>query len=404
MRTTPLISPPSCTSSRFAAMSPCTTLVDWISIRSSARIEPRTSPPIIASREITSPSTSPPLPTSPCRPARTVPTTVPSIFTTPSALMSPTTRMPVPMMDSPDSDSSPPCPFSVNIAMSILLSHDREGIERLALAADFEVEVRRRGSPRVAGERDHLPRLHRVAFAHQQARGVPIHRFIPARVPHEHEQSVRRVGARRLDRPAAGGTDRRAGGHGDIDARMRLGDIAGPHLPAGDEPCDIERPVRRLRRARLVAQGSRRRAGVYGDGPPEVSGRGRRSLLPRPPQTQHPAHLLAVRLGPVQRRRELLHPAVLLLQPRHLTLEAGHAGRRATDRSREGEEQHDQQTHDERAPLPALERPQGNAVLAGSEVSLGVGADGEAARFSLLYSFDGAPRVPSTGPAQSSFG
>src|SRR5439155_1497927 len=126
MRTTPLISPPSCTSRRFAAMSPCTTLVDWISTRSSARIEPRTS---------------------------------------------------VPMMDSPDSDSSPPCPFSVNIAMSVLLFHDREGIERLALPADFEVEVRRRGSPGVTGEGDHLPRLHRVAFAHQQARGVPIHGF-----------------------------------------------------------------------------------------------------------------------------------------------------------------------------------------------------------------------------------
>src|SRR5207245_2988254 len=131
--------------------------------------------------------------------ARTVPTPVPASFTTPSALMSPTTRMPVPMMDSPDSDSSPPCPFSVNIAMSVLLFHDREGIERLALAADFEVEVRRRGSPRVAGERDHLPRLHRVAFAHQQARGVPIHRFIPARVPLEPDQSVRLVATRCLD-------------------------------------------------------------------------------------------------------------------------------------------------------------------------------------------------------------
>src|SRR3989449_3068146 len=245
MRTTPLISPPSCTSRRFAAMSPCTTLVDWISMRSSARILPRTSPPMIASREITSPSTSPPFPTSTCRPARTVPTTVPSIFTTPSALMSPTTRMPVPMMDSPDSDSSAPCPFSVNIAISVLLFHDREGIERLALAADFEVEVRRRGSPRVTGEGDHLPRLHRVAFAHQQARGVPIHGFIPARVPQEHEQSVRRVGARRLDGTAACGADRGAGGYGDVDAGMRLGDIARAHLAPGGEAPHGGRPLRR---------------------------------------------------------------------------------------------------------------------------------------------------------------
>src|SRR5439155_876092 len=84
---------------------------------------------------------------------------------------------------------------SVNIAMSVLLFHDREGIERLALAADFEVEVRRRGSPGITGEGDYLPRLHRVAFAHQQARGVPIHGFIAARVSQEHEQSVRPVGA-----------------------------------------------------------------------------------------------------------------------------------------------------------------------------------------------------------------
>ena len=90
---------------------------------------PRTSPPMIASREITSPSTSPPFPTSTCRAARTVPTTVPSIFTTPSAVMSPTTRIPVPMMESPASASGAPCPFSVNIAISILLFDDRERIE-----------------------------------------------------------------------------------------------------------------------------------------------------------------------------------------------------------------------------------------------------------------------------------
>src|SRR5437870_8647073 len=171
IRMTPLISPPSCTSSRFAAMSPCTTLVDWISTRSSARMLPRTSPPMIASREITSPSTSPPFPTSTWRPARTVPTTAPSIFTTPSAVMSPTTRMPVPMMDSPASVSGTPCPFSVKIAMSILLFHDGEGIERFALATDFEVEVRRRGSSRAAREGDHLSRRHRVAFLHEQAGG-----------------------------------------------------------------------------------------------------------------------------------------------------------------------------------------------------------------------------------------
>src|SRR5947199_249403 len=242
-------------------MSPCTTLVDWISMRSSARIEPRPSPPTIASREITSPSTSPPFPTSTCRPARTVPTTVPSIFTTPSALMSPTTRMPVPMMDSPASDSSAPCPFSVNIAMSILLFHDREGIERLALAADFEVEVRRRGSPGVAREGDHLPRLHRVALAHQEARGVSVHGLIPTRVPQEDEQSVRRVGAGRLDRTATSCAHRCAGGPGEGEEQH---DQQADHERA-PLPC-LERPQRDT-----VLSGGEVPIGVDDDGDAAIS-------------------------------------------------------------------------------------------------------------------------------------
>src|SRR6266478_2767491 len=340
MRTTPLISPPSCTSSRFATTSPCTTLVDWISMRSSARMLPRTSPPIMASREITSPSTSPPFPTSTCRPARTVPTTVPSIFTTPSAVISPTTRIPVPMMDSPASESSGPCPFSVNIAISVLLFHDREGIERFTLAADFEVEVRRRGSSGVAGKSDHLPCLNRVAFAHQQARRVSIHGFIPARVSQEHEQAVCLVGASRLDRTAAGGADGRSGGYGDVDTRMRLGGIAG--------------------------------------------------------------QLLVVRLGAVQRRGELLHAAVLLLEPRHLALQPGDAGRRTADRSGEREEQHDQQPDDERPPLPRLERPHRHAVLSRGEVSIGVDDDGDATIFTLRHPSNGPPRMSSRSRARSS--
>src|SRR5881296_1192216 len=232
-------------------------------MRSSARMLPRTSPPMIASREITSPSTSPPFPTSTCRPARTVPTTVPSIFTTPSAVMSPTTRIPVPMMESPASVSGAPCSFSVKIAMSILLFHDREGVERLALAADFEVEVRRGGSPRGARERYHLPRLHRVAVAHEETRRVAIHRLIPPAVPQEHEQAVGGVGARRFDQPAAGRVHRRPDGDRDVDPRMRLGGISRADLAPGHEACDVEGPVDGLRRSRLVAPRCRRGAGAH---------------------------------------------------------------------------------------------------------------------------------------------
>src|SRR5260370_17354864 len=168
---------------------------------------------MIASRERSSPPTPPPLRRSPCRKARTVPTTVPSIFTTPSAVMSPTTRIPVPMMESPASPSDAPCPFSVNIAMSVLLFHDRQGIERFPRATDFKVEVRRRGPSRVAGEGDHLPRLHRVAVVHQDARGVPVHRLIAAAMLQEDELAVGGVGARHFhDRPARG-PPRGPGGH-----------------------------------------------------------------------------------------------------------------------------------------------------------------------------------------------
>src|SRR5437879_1179277 len=164
---------------------------------------------MIASREITSPSTSPPFPTSTWRPARTVPTTVPSILTTPSAVMSPTTRIPVPMMESPASASRAPCPFSVNIAMSVLLFHDREGIERLPLAANFEVEVGRRGSTRVAGEGDHLSSLHRIPIVYEDARRMSIHGFIPPHMPHEHEQPIGRIGPRGFDHAATGRAHRR---------------------------------------------------------------------------------------------------------------------------------------------------------------------------------------------------
>src|SRR6266540_973991 len=363
IRTTPLISPPSWTSSRFAAMSPCTTLVDWISTRSSARIEPRTSPPMIASREITSPSTSPPFPTSTCRPARTVPTTVPSIFTTPSAVMSPTTRIPVPMMDSPVSVSGAPCPFSVKIAMSVLLFHDREGVERPALAADFEVEVRRRGPPRAAREGDHLPRLHRVAFAHEEAGRMSIHRLIPPAVPQEYEQPVRGIRARGLHEPAARRPHRRPEGRRDVDPGVRLGRIAG---------------------AQQV--------------------RGRDDLLRRRLHPEQLAQLLVVRLRPVQRRGELLHAAVLFLEPGNFALEPRHARRGPGDRSREREEQNDQEPEDERPPLPRFEHPQRHTVGPRIDLTVGMDDDRDAAiLFLLLHPSNGAPRINSKRRARSSF-
>src|SRR3989454_5979791 len=82
---------------------------------------------MMASRLTTSPSTSPPRATNTCFAARTVPFTEPSIFTTPSAEMSPMTRIPAPMIDSPGTPSRLPpgaAPFSENTAISVPPSLD----------------------------------------------------------------------------------------------------------------------------------------------------------------------------------------------------------------------------------------------------------------------------------------
>src|SRR5260370_42089028 len=124
--------------------------------------------------------------------------------------MSPTTRIPVPMMESPASPSGAPCPFSVKIAMSVLLVHDREGIERLATAADFEMEVGRRRASRVARQGDHLARGDRVPLPHQEARRVSTHRLISAAVPQEDKQAVAALPAGRLHDAAPPCAPRRA--------------------------------------------------------------------------------------------------------------------------------------------------------------------------------------------------
>src|SRR5256712_10841034 len=190
---------------------------------------------MMASFVMPSPSTSPPFATSTWRPARAVPTTVPSIFTTPSATMSPSTRMPAPMIESPASDSGAPCPFSVKIAMSSLLFHDSERVERPSVTADFEVQVRSRGSPRGSGQRDHLPCLHRVSLAYQQPRGMPVHRLIPLGMAQEHEQAVGGVDARRRDHPPPRRAYRRGPRARPGHARMRLRRVAPAPLAPGDQ-------------------------------------------------------------------------------------------------------------------------------------------------------------------------
>src|SRR5574341_1460295 len=402
IRTTPLISPPSCTSNRRVVMSPCTTLVAWSSTRSCPCTLPRTSPPTIASRVTMSPSTSPPFATSTWRPARIVPTTTPSTFTTPSAVMSPTPRIPVPMIESPASaPSPPPRGFSVNIAMSVPLLHERERVQRAPVAPNFEMEMRRRGPAGVPGQRDDLPCGHILPFAHQQPGGVAIHRFIPPRVPQEHEQPVVRVRPRRRDAPSPGRPDGRATRNRNVDPRVRLRRRTGADLASRDEPPHVERPMHRERGARRItlrgagfARPDRRRAHqVHGDHVLPATSRSRRA------STEDLPKLLVVGFRTVERGRQLLHPAVLRLEPRDLSPKPVVIDRPPGDWSREGKEQEHQHGDDPRRPFPHTKSPERQPVLPGIEVAVGVHDDRDAAPF---HPSKGAPSISSSTPFSSS--
>src|SRR6266487_343000 len=222
---------------------------------------PRTSPPMIASRLTTSPSTSPPLATRTCFAACTVPTTVPSIFTTPSAEMSPTIRIPVPMIDNPVTASPPAPPFSVNNAISGALLHERKRIERLAVAPNLEMQMGCGRPPRSARQGDHLPCLDVIAFRHDQAGSVSIHRLISRRMAQADEHAIVGVIPHFGNRPPARSPDRRAGRYGDVDPGVGFGHVPGTDLAPGHEAGDVERPVRRRGGPGLVA---RRRPGRRG--------------------------------------------------------------------------------------------------------------------------------------------
>jgi len=213
MRTQRLISPPSAPTAVFHDVDMHDW--DWISMRLVARILPRTSPPMMASRGDHVSFTSPPFPTSTCRPARTVPLPCLRLHDAVSgdvAHHAPSRSM----MDSPLRVQRA-LPFWWNIPFQFSCLTTVRGSSDFP-PADFEVEVRRRGSPGVPGKGDHLPRLHRVAFAHQEARGMPITWFST------------RSSAARARSPYAGsvaasttrhrGAHRRAGGYGDVDAGM----------------------------------------------------------------------------------------------------------------------------------------------------------------------------------------
>src|SRR6266540_2947241 len=369
---------------------------------------PRTSPPMIASRLTTSPSTSPPFATSTCFAARTVPTTVPSIFTTPSASMSPTTRIPPPMIERPATDSPPPipAPFSVNSAISVPLLHQRQGIERLAVAPDLEMQMRSGRPPRAAGQSDHLPRLNVVAFRHEHPGGVSIHRLIPRRMAQEHELPVVGIVPCGADGAPARGADRRLVRRGDVDPGVGLGRRAGAYLAARHEAGHLERPVGRNRRAELVVlrgAGRRRPDRHRAERRPRIAApRHRPATAPRGGRlhAEHLAQLLVTRLRAVERGRELLHAAVLGAQAGYFALQPRDSGRVAADRARKREEQDDEHGDGDRAPPPHLEDPERKAVLTRIEIAVGVDDDRDAAP---AHPSNGAPRITSSKRARSSF-
>ena len=228
---------------------------------------------------------------------------------------------------------------------------------------------------------------------------MPIDRLIPLRVAHEDEQPVGGIGAGGLDDPAAGGADRRACGHCNVDSRVRFCGVARAHLTPGHEPGNVERPLGRSGRAGLAASRRIGRRRPHGHGPHQI-GVGGDGLLWGRLHAEERAELLVARLGTVQGAGELLHAAVLLSQPRHLSLQHGRARRRPPDRPRKREKKHDREPNSEGAPLPDVERPQREPIFVRLELPVGMNDDRDAA---VLHPSKGDPSINSSRRARSSF-
>src|SRR5437867_2634766 len=240
---------------------------------------------------------------------------------------------------------------------------------------------------------------------------MTIHRLIPRRMSQEDEQPVVGIIPGRRDGAATGGADWSADRDRDVDSRMRFVHYSWAHLPARHETRQVEWPVRRNRRSRLIAL---RRAGP-GCADRDRAHRGREIRIASDGtalarwgsrlRAEHLTQLLIVCFGAIQRGCELLYTTVLDAQPRHLPLESGYPGRVAEDRSRECEEQDDGQGNCARAPLPRLYCPAREPVLFGLKIAVGVddNRDGAAALLCLRHPSNGAPRMRSSSRARSSF-
>src|SRR6267378_5058092 len=240
-------------------------------------------------------------------------------------------------------------------------------------------------------------------------------------MPQEDEQAVVRVVSRSRHRAPPRCPHRSPQRDGDIDAGMRFVDHTRPYLATSDKPLDVEGPVRRCRRAGLIALGYPRQRCPDWNGAHRVREVGATSDAPAHTPTptpspcgagdgrsfdaEHLAQLLVVRFRAIQRGGESLHATVLDPQSRDFALESGYTGRVAEDRSCEREEQDDGHGDGARAPLPPFDCPAWEPVLFGFKIAVGVDDDRDAAAtlLSLRHPSNGAPRINSRSRARSSF-
>src|SRR5947207_11028156 len=139
-------------------------------------------------------------------------------------------------------------------APSGLVPEVRARVDGVTLHENFVVEVRARGTPGVAGVRDHLTPLDALAVLHEGLREVAVERADLLAVVDDDRNTVLRLRAGEEDRPARGRADRRAGLGVDVEAAVELGD-ARPRREAGAElavHAAAHGRARRKRRPRLA--------------------------------------------------------------------------------------------------------------------------------------------------------
>src|SRR5687768_191947 len=193
-----------------------------------------------------------------------VPSTVPSILSTPEHSMSPMTLEPAAITERlasplPAVLRASPLPFEslLNIAIARFLRDELHGIQHLPGSPYFEVQVRRSGSTAVSRERDDLAARNADSRLDENLAGVSVKRFVAVHVSKPHGEAVLRVFLDLDDYAPSSGTNGRADRRRDIEPGMRIVVRVGARRSTRHIARDRQRPECRRREAnRVGASGS----------------------------------------------------------------------------------------------------------------------------------------------------